>query len=119
MSMTLKGTNGIITADDKKVVISRKSLGGLSFQGIKGDRTIYYKDVSSIEYKRPTKLANGYIQFIPYGTIATDQSVGILGTKRLATKDPNSVFLRAFKKSFGDECDAFRDYVMDKLENYK
>lgn len=40
MSMTLKGTNGIITADDKKVVISRKSLGGLSFQGIKGDRTI-------------------------------------------------------------------------------
>lgn len=117
---TLKGSNGTITADEKKVVISRKSLHGFASQGLKGDRTIYYKDMSSIEYKRPSMMANGYIQFVPYGTLASDQGLNALGgTKFSATKDPNAVMLKAVRKAFGDECDDFYAYVMEQLEKYK
>ena len=120
MTKTLKGTNGVITADEKKVTISRKTLGGFVSHKLQGDRTIYYKDMSSVEYKRPSMMANGYIQFIPYGTIATDQSLNALGgTKRKAIKDPNAVLLKATRKRFANECDDFYNYVMPQLENYK
>lgn len=114
--MKLKGMNGVLTADDEKISISRKTLTGFIMQGIKGDRVIYYKDMTSIEFKKPTKLANGYIQFIVNPELAVNQKVGIIGTSTKALQDPNSVALRAFKKSTANECENFYKYVKENLD---
>ncbi|KRM79504.1 hypothetical protein FC84_GL001685 [Lapidilactobacillus dextrinicus DSM 20335] len=118
--MELKGTNGVLIAYDDYVEISRKSLGGFITQGNKGNKKFFYKDLISIEYKKPSKLANGYIQFVVNPEMATSQSVGITGQTNLdASKDPNAVILRAFKKSFAKETEEFYRYVDKRLSYYK
>ena len=94
----VKGTGGIVYVYSDHVVISRKSITGFIEKGIKGDKTIYFKDIKAIEYKKPTFWANGYIQFVTNMELAANQKVGILGTKLEALKDPNAVILRAIKK---------------------
>ena len=118
--MELKGTNGIITANEKYVEISRKSFGGVMTQGQKGDKRFYYKDLMTVEYKKPSIISNGYIQLVVSPELASNQGVNISGTtKQDASKDPNAVILRAFKKGFADETQKFYNYVMEQLDNYK
>lgn len=45
-----KGSNGTIFAYKNKAVISRKGFMGHFSQGIKGNRTIFYKDIKSVEF---------------------------------------------------------------------
>ena len=96
--LSLKGLNGILKIYNDRVTISRKTAMGFMMQGIKGDRDIYFKDIKSIEFKKATMLANGYIQFITNAELATNQKVGILGTSLEASKDPNAIIVRAFNK---------------------
>ncbi|MGX7200033.1 DUF4429 domain-containing protein [Enterococcus nangangensis] len=118
--MELKGTNGTVIVDDETITISRKSLGGWAAQGFKGDKKIYFRDIVSIEFKKPTKWANGYIQFVTSPELATDQQTNFMGGTSLdALKDPNSVVLRAMKKEKTEAAEAFYDYVMDKFRQAK
>jgi len=120
MNIKVKGTNGTIIADDEKVSISRKGFIGFVTQGIKGDRIIYYKDMKSIEYKKPTMWANGYIQFITNAELSTRSKVNLIGgTSKAAQQDPNLVILRAFKKQMIIEGQKLYDFVLEKLEEYK
>lgn len=115
----VKGTNGEITADNEKVVISRKTIGGLLSQGIKGERVIYYYDLKSIEYKKPTIFANGYIQFITNVELSTSIKNGILGTKELALHDQNIVILRAFNKKTVSDGEKINKFMQSKLHEAK
>lgn len=45
----VKGTGGIVYVFSDRVVISRKSITVFFGQGIKGDKTIYFKDIKVIE----------------------------------------------------------------------
>lgn len=115
----VKGTNGEITADYEKVVISRKTIGGFLSQGIKGERVIYYHDLKSIEYKKPTILANGYIQFITNIELATNVKNGILGTKSAALHDQNIIILRAFNKKTVSDGEKINKFMQSKLHEAK
>lgn len=118
--MEIKGTNGILKATESYVEISRKSFGGAVTQGLKGDKRLYYKDLATVEYKKPSILANGYIQFIMNAELAGNQSVGLTGVTSLeASKDPNAVILRAFKKGFAAETEKFYNYVSERIAFYK
>lgn len=120
MNITVKGTNGTIIADDDKVTISRKGFIGFATQGIKGNRVIFYKDMRSIEYKKPTIWANGYIQFITNAELATSSKTNLIGgTSKDALKDPNLVILRAFKKKMVNEGQELYESVLSKLDEYK
>ena len=95
----LKCTNGMLLVYNDRIVISRNTALGFVSQGLKGDRTFFYKDLTSIEYKKPSIWANGYIKFLTSGTIETKQNIGFLGNTTLeAAKDPNTLILRAFNK---------------------
>lgn len=113
--MEIKGINGIAKAFEDHVTISRKTLGGFSFQGIKGDKDFYYRDMVSVEYKKPSKMTNGYIQFVVNPELAVDQKVGLLATTKEASEDPNAVTLRAFTKKSAEEADIFYNYIMERL----
>lgn len=117
--MEIKGINGTATASEDHVSISRKTVGGVLMQGIKGDKKIYYKDLVSVEFKKPSKLANGYIQFVVNPELAVDQKVGLLATTKEASEDPNAITLRAFTKKAANEAEDFYNYVMEKLASSK
>lgn len=120
MAITVKGTNGTITADDEKVTISRKSFVGFIMQGVKGDRIIFYKDVKSIEYKKPSLLINGYIQFITNAELATEGKINLLGgSSKEAMKDPNLVILQGYKKKMVNGGQELYEFVLKKLDEYK
>lgn len=115
----VKGTNGEITADYEKVIISRKTIGGFLSQGIKGERVIYYRDLKSIEYKKPTILANGYIQLITNIELSTSTKNGMLGTKVAALHDQNIVILRAFNKKTVSDGEKINEFMQSKLHKAK
>lgn len=116
----LKCTNGILEVYEDKVVISRKSVGGFITQSLKGDKTFFYSDLTGVEYRKPTIMANGYIKFIASGTQETNHSIGKLGmTTADAAKDPNALILRAFNKEVPKKSEEIYNYILEKIHEYK
>lgn len=116
--MSLKGTNGTVTAYDDRVVISRKGLAAFAAQGIKGDKTIFYSDLASVEFKKPG-WTNGYMQFVYAGTVNTSAKVGVLGTSMKSLKDENTVVLRAFNKKVPQQSEELYNLLLKKIQEYK
>lgn len=118
--MKLKYTNGLLIVYDDKIIISRKTAMGFLSQGLKGDKVFFYKDLSSIEYKKPSFFANGYMKFITAGTNETNQNIGILGnTTKKALQDANTLILRAFNKEIPILSDKIYQYILNKISNTK
>ena len=116
----LKCTNGLLIVYDDRVVISRKTGFGFMLQGLKGDKTFFYKDLSSIEYKKPSVFANGYIKFIVAGTNETKQNIGFLGSTTLeASKDPNTLILRAFNKEVPKKSEEIYNFIIKRISECK
>lgn len=79
----LRGLQSALYVYEDYVVISRHAVSN----GIKGDKTIYYSDITSIQYKAQSLWSGGYIQFsIPGGNESTG---GVLD----AMDDENTVTL--------------------------
>ena len=74
----------IIKLNNESLTICRKSLLNLSNMGLKGDKTISFRNISAIQLKKPG-LTNGYIQFTILG--GRESRAGIFA----ATKDENTV----------------------------
>lgn len=49
------------------ISFSPKGLTGFLTKGISGERKIYYKDISSIQFKESSKLLSGFIEFYIVG----------------------------------------------------
>lgn len=65
-----KGTNGKIELHDKFVRLDRRTFMGFMIHGLKGIKDIYFKNITSIQIKKPG-LTAGYIQFsLPGGNEA-------------------------------------------------
>src|SRR5699024_10885351 len=96
--VSFKGLNGSLEVFEDRVVISRKTAMGFFFQGNKGNREIYFSDIKAIEFKKPTFSANGYLRFITNAESSQNQSVGLIGTKADALKDPNDIIVRTINK---------------------
>ncbi|CAK7002269.1 DUF4429 domain-containing protein [Tissierella sp.] len=94
MLMELKGVNGQLELYNDKVIIRRKGALAKLTQGFtKGDKTIYLRQITGIDFKLGGNLVNGYIQFtLPGGN---EKSKGAFE----ATQDENSVM---FKKKDND-----------------
>lgn len=116
--MRLKATNGTVIAYDDRVVISRKGLAAFAAQGIKGDKTIFYSDLASVEFKKPG-WTNGYMQFVYAGTVNTSAKVGVLGTSMKSLKDENTVILRAFNKKVPQQSEELYNLLLKKIQEYK
>lgn len=116
--MSLKGTNGTVTAYDDRVVISRKGLAAFAAQGIKGDKTIFYSDLASVEFKKPG-WTNGYIKFIYAGTVSITARVGMLKTSMKSLEDENTVILRAFNKSIPQQSEDLYNLLLKNIQEYK
>jgi hypothetical protein len=84
--LSLKGVNGQLELYSGKVIIKRKGALAKMTQGFfKGDKTIYLKQITGIQFKPGGAFTNGYIQFTVPGGIESRK--GIID----ATKDENTV----------------------------
>lgn len=111
--ISVKGTNGTITAYEDRIIISRKGFMAIMAQGFKGDRTFYYKDISGIEYKKPGMI-NGYFKVVVPGTLSANAGVGMFGTSQQSLADDNTVVLRMFR-NVPAESQKLYDIVMKKI----
>lgn len=120
MELELKCTNGLLKVYEDKVVISRNTAMGFIAQGLKGDKTFFYSELSSVEYKKPSVFANGYIKFITSGTQETAQNIGFFGnTTKEAINDPNTLILRSFNKEIPKKSEELYHYILQKIGEYK
>jgi len=111
--MELKGTTGTIIVYTDRVVIKRKGVFAIASQsGFTGDRTYFYQDINSVEFKKPG-FTNGYIKFIVAGTIDRRATSSVLGSRNI--EDPNTVILRAFKKSTPKLSEELYNLIMEKI----
>ncbi|KZE67656.1 hypothetical protein AWM68_17945 [Fictibacillus phosphorivorans] len=92
--MEATGLNGQLVLLDNKIVIKRKGAWGFLTQGLKGDKEIYIKQISSIQFKPGGSITNGFIQFAFSGG---DETKGGLFD---AVNDENSIMFK--KKQNGD-----------------
>ncbi len=114
--MKIDGQNGNAIAYDNKIVLSRKGFKAFMVQGFAGDRTFYYKDITSIDFRKPSLIANGYIKIITSGIQDTNNAKNnFLGSTMEAAKDPNTVILRAFKKDTANKTEEFYNLIMRKI----
>lgn len=95
-----KGVNGQLTVTPTKVIISRKGMLGLLSQGLKGNKEIRIRDISSIQFKKAGYAFNGYIQFAFLGGHETKG--GIFD----ATKDENSIIFTKKQQKMFEEAKA-------------
>lgn len=107
----IDGANGSLVVYEDRVVITRKTIMGFIAQGFTGDRTILFSNISSIEFRKPSLLANGYIQFIVSGTLPVLAKTSIFGTSQESLKDPNTVVLRAFNS----KAEAIYQLILNKI----
>ena len=58
------GCNGDIILKENSIVIRRQGLLNSLLYGLKGEKEIFIKEISSVQFKEPGLLTVGYIQFV-------------------------------------------------------
>ena len=105
------GVGDTLLVYDDKVVITHKGILNFFAMGIKGDKTLYYSDITSVQYKKPGFTA-GYIQFsLPGGREST-------GGVFAATNDENTITLSNTAEVIST-AEKVVEYINDKLRDIK
>jgi len=118
----IKGANNTLIVYEDRVLLTKEGLLQKYRGGMGGDRTIYYRDMMSIEYKKP-KIDNGYIKFIMPGSVDATARSGF-GTSSAQTwaanLDPNNVILASgFSKAIGENADKCYSIIMEQFNKAK
>lgn len=112
--MELKATNGTIIVYNDRVVIQRKGLFAIASQGIKGNTTFFYRNLSGVEFKKPG-MTNGYMRFIVSGTEAYNSRTGLFATPQSSAQDSNTVILRAFNRKIPALSEEIYNFILQKI----
>lgn len=86
--MEAKGITGQLELLESKIRIKRQGFSNIILHGLKGDKEIFIKDITSIQFKRAGKFTNGYIQFAFMG--GRESKGGIFD----AVQDENTVMFK-------------------------
>lgn len=73
----IKGSNQILTIYDDAVSLKPKGTIGFLTKGISGERFIYFKELSSIQFKNSNAMLSGYIEFYFAGHNVQKQGGGL------------------------------------------
>lgn len=104
--MEAKGVNGQLEFTGTKVIIKRKGMLAKMTQGLKGDKEIQVKQISSIQFKPAGAFTNGFIQFSFSG--GKENKGGLFD----ATQDENSVM---FNKKQLKDFEKIKNAIEEKI----
>jgi hypothetical protein len=96
----VKGYNGQLELLKSKIKIKRRGIRAFSVQGLRGDKEIYIKNISSIQLKKAGGLVNGFIQFSFIG--GGEHKGGFLSRpgKNIANDENTIIFTKNQQKDF-------------------
>lgn len=98
--MTLQGTTARLELYSDRVVISAS--GALGKMAQKGDKTIYLRDLTGVQFKKATALSAGYLHFTMPG--GREKLSGVLG----ASANENSLL---FPKKENEAAEQIKDRI--------
>jgi DNA-directed RNA polymerase subunit RPC12/RpoP len=104
------GKGDYLVIHEAEVTLQHKGIVNVIAQGVKGDKTIFISDLTSIQFKKPSEYLLGYIQFSLPGAI--ENRMGIMG----AEADENSIKI---VKSKEDEAEVVSEYLLNRLRELK
>ena len=104
MELIAKGTNGVLVVKENTIELQRSGWNA-KLLGLRGNKEILIKNISSIQFKKPGLLTNGFIQFAFSGS--SESKGGVID----ATKDENSI---VFTKSETQNFEKLRDIINQK-----
>ena len=107
--LVAEGSNGILKVNETTIELIRKGLNA-KLLGLRGNKEILISSITSIQFKEPGMLTNGFIQFAFSGS--SESKGGVFD----ATKDENSiVFTKKNLKQFA----YLRDIINQKRNEIK
>lgn len=101
-----EGTNGQLVLLDNKIRIERKGSTAFWTQGLKGDKEIFIRNISSIQLKKCGTFTAGFIQFSFIG--GTESKKGLFA----AVEDENTVM---FNNNTQDDFIKIKQLIEDKM----
>lgn len=107
--ITAKGHNGTVTFDGRFVIITREGALARMTMG-KGEKKIPLRSLSAVQWKEPSSLVNGFIQFTLSG--GREVNAGKGSRTMAAGQDENSVLVT---KKQADDMRAVKDAIEDAL----
>lgn len=101
---------------EDKIVLTQKGAMGFLTQGLQGEKTIYYSDISSVQFKN-CGWTNGFFEFTFPGGIDKPGGAlsGINNDNRFIFGKPT---IGAAKK-LAQEMEKFNEFIQNKLREYK
>lgn len=107
MNLNAKGRNGQLIVDDFWVTITRKGLSAKLVQGFsKGEKKIPIQQIIAVQFKKPSLMTAGYIQFTISG--GKESTKGIMA----AMDDENSV---VFGPNDLKDFEKIKNFIEDKI----
>ena len=104
------GVGDILFVYEDRIVIRHKGVLNFFAMGMKGDKTVYLSDITSVQLKKVGMLTAGYLQFsLPGGN---ENNKGVFG----ATQDENSITFGADKN---DKAEEIANYLNEALRRIK
>ena len=103
------GVGDILFVYNDRIVIQHKGVLNLLAMGLKGDKTIYFNNITSVQLKKAGWTA-GYLQFSILG--GRENVAGVLG----ATQDENTI---TFNSDKNDEAERVAEYINKKLSEIR
>ncbi|WP_171333324.1 DUF4429 domain-containing protein [Enterococcus cecorum] len=97
-----------INITDNAILINREGMNSFLIQGAKGQKTIPLKNITSVQFKLPGGMTNGYIQFSMLGSLESKGGI------QAAVRDENSI---VFTKKDNEIMTALKDYVENIVLN--
>ena len=98
---TLNGIGVTLEVYENKIVIKRNLITKL-LEGFRGDKTINFKNISSIQLQKANPFISGYLQFSIAGGI--ESSAGVVD----ASRDEYTVM---FSPSLNDLAEEIKDFI--------
>ena len=95
---------------DDHIVIKHKGALNLLAMGIHGDKTIYYSDLTSVQYKKAGGILSGHIQFSLMG--GRESKGGVLA----ASSDENTI---TFTQDKNYEAERVVEFINNKIREIK
>lgn len=90
------------------VSIAPKGFLGFAAKGMAGERKIFYKDITSVQFKPSSKLLSGFIEFYFAGHNTTKQGGGLFA----GTTNDNRF---TFHNKYLEDMQKINDYIQGKI----
>ena len=126
--LSLKGINGVIRVYEDRAVLTKKDFAKLfdTTSSLGGDKTYFFEDLKSVNFKKPTSLSSGYIQLnlagdssvTPTSKLSLFSLTDHIATKETFADESTLVFPSSNKKKAG-EIENLYFLILEKMKEYR